>query len=92
MKLPFFEYSHSFDKFLYASEEAFRDLAAMPEMGSPREFKNSSLKALRMWSVLGFRKHLIFYLPKEDGIEVIRVLHGSRDLVALFEEDEGESG
>jgi toxin ParE1/3/4 len=76
------------DNFLYAAEEAFRDLAAMPEMGSPREFKNPRLKGLRMWSVPGFRKHLIFYLPKEDGVEVIRVVHGSRDLAALFEEEE----
>jgi toxin ParE1/3/4 len=79
------------DKFLYAAEEAFRDLAAMPEMGSPREFNNSRLKGLRMWSVPSFRKHLIFYLPQNDGIEVIRVLHGSQDLAVLFEED-GESG
>jgi toxin ParE1/3/4 len=28
--------------------------------------------------------YLVFYLPLPDGIEVIRVLHGSRDLDRLF--------
>jgi plasmid stabilization system protein ParE len=34
-----------------------------------------------------FEKHLIFYRPMKDGIEVIRVLHASRDLVAVLDED-----
>lgn len=75
------------DKFIYAVENTFRTLAAMPEMGSPRTFRHSRLRGLRSWSVEGFRKHLIFYLPRENGIEVIRVLHGSRDLDALFGEE-----
>jgi plasmid stabilization system protein ParE len=41
-----------------------------------------------MWSVPGFRKHLIFYLPEENGVEVVQVLHGVRELGAVFDEDE----
>lgn len=33
--------------------------------------------------------YLIFYLPLEDGIEVVRVLHGARDWEPLFDLDEG---
>jgi len=29
--------------------------------------------------------HLIFYRPAVDGIEVIRVLHGARDIPKLFD-------
>jgi toxin ParE1/3/4 len=29
--------------------------------------------------------YLIFYLPAKEGIEVVRVLHGARDLPSLFE-------
>jgi plasmid stabilization system protein ParE len=33
------------------------------------------------------RKHLISYRQIKDGIEVIRVLHASRDLATLLDED-----
>ena len=73
------------DRFLRAAEEAFQHLAEMPGMGSSRDFGNPALAGLRMWPVPGFRKHLIFYFPRRDGIEVVRVLHASRDLANLFE-------
>ncbi len=60
-------------------------LADMPGMGAPRE--HGGLKGLRMWPVRGFERHLIFYRPIEDGIEVIRVLHASRDLEGLLGEE-----
>lgn len=31
-----------------------------------------------------FDKFLIFYQPYDDRIEILRVLHGAQDLVALF--------
>ena len=34
----------------------------------------------------GFEKILIFYLPLQDGIDVVRVVHGSRDLERLLAE------
>ena len=37
-----------------------------------------------MWRVAGFPNHLIFYRPIESGVEVIRVLHASRDIESLF--------
>ena len=35
-----------------------------------------------------FENYLIFYRPRENGIELIRVLHGARDLATLFAEEE----
>jgi len=32
-----------------------------------------------------FRNYIIFYQPLVDGIEVIRVIHSSRDIETLFE-------
>ena len=29
--------------------------------------------------------YIVFYLPANDGIEVVRVLHGARDVPKLFE-------
>ena len=36
----------------------------------------------------GFDRYLIFDLPHENGIDVIRVLHGARDIDGLFAEEE----
>ena len=75
-------------RFLKAAEESFRDLERMPLMGSAREYRNSEFSAIRMWRVKGFRRYLIFYRPIEDGIEIVRVIHSSRDIAALFGEGE----
>ena len=31
------------------------------------------------WRVNGFDNYLIFYLPRADGVSIVRVLHGARD-------------
>jgi toxin ParE1/3/4 len=59
-------------------------------MGRQRETTNPNLADLRQWPVPGFEKYLIFYRPAEDGIDVVRVLHGARDLDAILDEEEQE--
>ena len=34
-----------------------------------------------------FGRYLVFYLPIGDGIDVVRVLHGTRDVDTAFGED-----
>jgi hypothetical protein len=34
----------------------------------------------------GFEKILLFYFPLQDGVDLVRVVHGSRDLRKLLEE------
>lgn len=34
---------------------------------------------------LAVKNYLIFYQPFEDGVEILRVLHGSRDIGSIFE-------
>lgn len=75
------------ERFLAACEEAFDTLVRMPEMGVPREFRNPRLEGLRMWPVRGFEKHLVFYQPLADGIRVVRVLHGARDIEGILESE-----
>ncbi|ANE55522.1 type II toxin-antitoxin system RelE/ParE family toxin [Methylomonas sp. DH-1] len=36
-------------------------------------------------------EYLIFYRPSQTGIEVIRVIHSSRDIEALLKPDENEA-
>ena len=34
---------------------------------------------------LAVKSHIIFYQPTEDGIEILRVLHSSRNIERMFE-------
>jgi toxin ParE1/3/4 len=38
------------------------------------------LQGLRRWPVKNFDKYLIFYKNAGDQVEIIRILHGKRDL------------
>lgn len=66
-------------RFLDAAEAAFELLSRMPEIGSLCEFEDGRLEGLRAWPIRGFRRYIIHYLPRADGIDVFRVIHGARD-------------
>jgi len=53
--------------------------ASQPEMGASA---NHFRVGLRYFVVNQF---VVFYRPEPDGILVVRVLHGSRDLLGLFD-------
>ncbi len=78
------------DRFIAATEAAYKRLAEMPGLGVPRDYNNPIYAGMRMWPVPGFRKYLIFYQPDEDYIEIIRVLHGARDLHGIFAPEDEE--
>lgn len=71
-------------RFTYAVKEAYDLLAKHPEIAVVRDFGRPELAGLRMWPIPGFEKHLIFYRAIDHGIEVIRVLHGSRDIESIL--------
>ena len=48
-------------KFLTACDNTFVFLAENRFVGSVRNFKNAKLSEIRMWSVKGYEKYLIFY-------------------------------
>jgi toxin ParE1/3/4 len=58
----------------------FADLARNPNIGVNYASSNSALQNLRRWPVKNFDKYLIFYKNVDDQVEIIRVLHGKRDL------------
>jgi toxin ParE1/3/4 len=59
-------------------------LAEQPGMGRSRDELSEGLRSLPVAS------HLIFYRPLVDGIEVVRVIHGRRDINAVFEVAESD--
>ena len=74
--------------FLVYAEETLELLAKMPFLGTPRDFRSHKLRTLRMWHVKGFEDYLIFYRPIDDGVEIFRVLHGKRDIEAIFNDED----
>jgi toxin ParE1/3/4 len=66
------------DNLLRGIDAACKTLAENPSAGRAREELTPRLRSF----VVG--NYLIFYRPTENGIIVIRVLHGSRDLPELL--------
>jgi toxin ParE1/3/4 len=71
-------------RFLENAEATFESLAEMPGLGARYRVRNPRLPDLRRFSVKGFRKYLVFYQPVGSAIEIVRVLHGSRNLAAIL--------
>lgn len=74
-------------RFLDAAERVFRDLSEMPSIGAIRQLRNPRLAGLRSWRIPGFDKHIVFYRVIDDGIEIVRVLHGARDVPRILENE-----
>ncbi|MBL8292893.1 MAG: type II toxin-antitoxin system RelE/ParE family toxin [Bryobacterales bacterium] len=75
---------------LFLSEvyETFVLLGARKEVGWHCKVRHPQLMTARTFRVSErFDKFLIFYQPYDDRIEILRVLHGAQDLVALFDRE-----
>jgi toxin ParE1/3/4 len=68
------------NRFFAQAEATFDRLASMPGIGTSYEHDHSALAGLRDFPISGFRKYLVFYRSTDDGIEVVRILHGARDI------------
>ena len=69
-------------KLVMAVRKDFDLLATFPRAGALRDSKQ--FPGLRSWPVRGYRKYLIFYLPTPTGIDVVRILHGMRDVDSIM--------
>src|SRR5215208_396087 len=65
-------------------------LSANPRMGARRKARDPRLQEIRSWPVSGYRNYLVFYLAMDDGVDVVRVLHGARDVDRLIERGGGQ--
>jgi toxin ParE1/3/4 len=66
------------DELLVNLGEKIDSLFEMPERGAPRD---DLMTGVRM---LVEAKYLVIYRVKNSRVEVLRVLHGSRDLTSIF--------
>lgn len=74
-------------QFLKETREAFDLILSMPGIGQRWELSHrSELSILRVTTVSRrFRDYLIFYQPLPNGVKIIIILHGARDLPLLLE-------
>ena len=71
-------------RFLLAAHETFTLLATQPQIGWLGRFKHPDLASVRVFRVSGFAKMIVLYRPGKDKIEILRVIHGSRNTQALL--------
>lgn len=73
------------ERLLDAVEAAVALLVENPRAGNPREFVSPRAQGIRSWPPSGFADYLIFYRASGKDIEIVRFLHGARDLPTFFE-------
>lgn len=72
--------SHSADKIMAEFIEKFKLLGKNPNIGRRHDEIVVNLRSFP------HKKYIIFYFETENGIEIYRVLHGTRDIENLFED------
>jgi toxin ParE1/3/4 len=71
-------------RFLDAVERTQMRLVEHPHIGAPVSSFDPRLSALRYCPVPGFESHLVFYVHEDGTIDIVRVLHGARDLGGIL--------
>jgi toxin ParE1/3/4 len=72
--------------FISALEQAYTHIGRHPAAGSPRYAHELNLPGLRYWPLTRY-PHLVFYIERDDHIDIWRVLHGQRDIPAWLSAD-----
>ena len=75
------------DRFLLVAEDSFTRLGHAPDIGRSWPSNSPHLADVRVQPLpRGFRRYLVFYRPTSEGVEVLRVLHSARDILAVLGE------
>jgi plasmid stabilization system protein ParE len=67
-------------RFLERAEQTINGLALFPESGGPFASSVPELAGLRTKLVKDFPNHVVFYIERDDSIEVVRVLRSGQDM------------
>ena len=73
------------DRFLNAVDKTLALIARSPGIGTPHQSSHPKLAGLRSFAVSKFKRYLLFYQVFHDRIELVRVLHGSRDIRRILD-------
>jgi toxin ParE1/3/4 len=67
-------------RFFDSTRLTIAQIARMPGIGSIFATNNERLQGLQEWSVKDFRKYLIFYIDRDEVVEIVRILYATRDI------------
>jgi toxin ParE1/3/4 len=70
------------DRFARLIDHHLRALARQPHMGRSRPELSADLRSFSVG------RYVVFYVPLLKGVEVVRVLHGARDIESILQEDD----
>lgn len=70
------------DRWVDKLDEKLELIATQPLMGRARDELAAKVRSFP------FGRYVVFYVPVDDGIDVVRVLHSARDVDAVFGADE----
>jgi len=76
------------ERYFTAVDHTCVRLAKQPLSGTSYDSGVARLEGIRRVPVSGFPMYLLFYVPRAGGIDVVRILHGARDIENLFSEEE----
>lgn len=71
------------DRVLEAAYWTCKNIADHPELGRLREVPRIS-GSLRSFVITDFPNYVIFYRPLAGAVQIVRVLHGARNIDRLF--------
>ena len=75
------------DRFLKAAESSLNLLSTQPLSGTMIATRTPQLHGMRRIPVSGgFENILLFCFPLDDGVELVRAVHGNRELPQLLKE------
>lgn len=70
------------ERFCDAVERALSLMATHPQLGDKAGFRHAP--QVRKWVIREFPNYLLFYEERADGVLLIRLLHGARELPQLI--------
>ncbi len=74
-------------RFRESVRRTIQSLREHPQVGPRYSSDNPRLQNLRTWPVAGFEAIRIYYVLEQDGIHILRVLHGKRDVRSVLESE-----
>jgi toxin ParE1/3/4 len=73
------------DRVLEAAWQICGRLAAQPELGRLRRSSKKELVDIRSFVIPDFPNYIIFYRVAIEGVQIVRVLHGAREIAGFFQ-------
>jgi toxin ParE1/3/4 len=73
-------------EFVESVHREFQLLKEHPNVVTKLSTTPRRLRGLRSWPVKNFRNYLIFYIGNKRLVEIVRLLHGARDIGRIIRE------